>query len=177
MTVELELHHGDTIDTVFPESDVRVRVGFNSPYAAAVNYGSDPHWPPLTPMVGWTEKLGWENYNLREQDAEGDLWDKVDNRRAQGDPLPAAYHLAAHIAENGTKPMLYASDAFIEAEQRGEQWLEGRDYDASTSVVEIARDFANWTLELANDNLVSRVSAASDGNLQRSAFPARVIEK
>lgn len=177
MTVELEFNHGDTIDTVFPDADVRVRVGFAAPYAAAVNYGSDPHWPPLTPMVRWTNRLGWENYDLREADSEDTLWSKVDARRGAGEPLPGAYHLAAHIAEHGTKPMLYASDAYIEAQQRGEKWLEGRDYDASTSIVEIARDFANWTLELANDNLVDRVSAASDGNLQRSAFPARVIEK
>ncbi|UTF55986.1 hypothetical protein [Natronosalvus rutilus] len=177
MTVDVDFHHGDTIDAVFPEADVRVQVGFAAPYAAAVNYGSDPHWPPLTPMVRWTNKLGWENYDLQEADSEDALWQKVDNRRAAGDPLPGAYHLAAHIAENGTKPMLYASDAFIEASQRGEKWLEGRGYDAETPVVEIARDFANWSLELANDNLVSRVSAASDGNLQRSAFPAKVIAK
>lgn len=177
MTVDVEFHHGDTIDTVFPDSDVRVRVGFTAPYAAAVNYGTDPHWPPLTPLVRWTDRLGWENYDLRESDPEGDLWQKVDDRRAAGEGLPAAYLLAAHIAEHGTKPMLYASDAFLEAQQRGEKWVEGRNYDGTTPVVKIARDFANWSLELANDNLVERVSAASDGNLQRTAFPAEVIQK
>lgn len=131
MTVELELNRSK-IDTTFPEKDIRVRVGYTTEYAAAVNYGTDPHWPPLTPMVKWTNRMGWENYNLSESDKEGRLWEKVDQRRAEGEPLPAAYLLARHIAENGTKPMQYASDAFIEAQQQGEKWLEGRDYDADT---------------------------------------------
>lgn len=167
----------DLIDHIFPDGDIRVEVGYEAEYAAAVNYGSDPHWPPLKPLVIWTEKMGWENYNLREGDNEGDLWSKVDDRRAAGEPLPAAYLLAAHIAENGTKPMLFASDAFVQAQQEGEQWIKGRGYTAETSLVQIAQDFGNWTLELANDNLVERVSKASDGFLQKSAFPAQVIEK
>lgn len=176
MTVEMEMR-GEHIESVFPDKDIRVKVGFNTEYAAAVNYGTDPHWPPLQPMVKWTNRMGWENYGLKASMPEGSLWDAVDRRRTEGEPLPAAYHLAAHIAENGTKPMLYASDAFIEAQQDGEQWIEDRDYDATTPLVEIAQDFGNWSLELANDNLVERVSMAATGNLQQSAFPAEVIQK
>lgn len=176
MTVELEIRR-DKIDAIFPDGDVRVQVGFSTAYAAAVNYGTDPHWPPLRPMVRWTNRMGWENYGLTDGMSEDSLWDEVDRRRAENEPLPAAYHLAAHIAENGTKPMRFASDAYIEAQQRGEDWLEGRDYDPETSVVEIAKDFGNWTLELANDNLVERVSSASTGKLQQSAFPAQVMAK
>lgn len=176
MTVDLEMRR-EKIDAIFPDGDVRVRVGFATEYAAAVNYGTDPHWPPLRPMVRWTNRMGWENYGLTDGMSEDDLWGEVDRRRNEGEPLPGAYHLAAHIAENGTKPMMFASDAFVEAQQRGEDWISGRDYDAETPLVEIAQDFGNWTLELANDNLVERVSSASTGKLQQSAFPAEVIEK
>lgn len=176
MTVELEMR-GEKIESIFPDKDVRVQVGFTTAYAAAVNYGSEPHWPPMKPMVKWTNKLGWENYGLKESQPEDELWAAVDQRRSEGKPLPGAYHLAAHIAENGTKPMMYASDAFTQAQQQGESWVEDRDYDAETPIVEIAKDFGNWTLELANDNLVERVSSASLGKLQQSAFPAEVLQK
>jgi hypothetical protein len=176
MTVELELH-GSKIDTTFPEQDVRVQVGFNTPYAAAVNYGAEPHWPPLRPMVKWTNRMGWENYGLTDSMSEDDLWAEVDRRRAEGMPQPAGYLMAAHIAEHGTKPMMYASDAFTEAQQKGESWLSGREYDADTPLVEIAEDFANWSLELAVDNLQARQSSAATGTLQTSFFPAQVIEK
>jgi len=176
MTVELDMMN-EKIDAIFPDKDVRVQVGFNTAYAAAVNYGSDPHWPPMTPMVRWTNKLGWENYGLTKSMSEDELWAAVDRRRTEGEPLPGAYYLAAHIAENGTKPMMYASDAFVQAQQEGEAFIERQGYDAETPIVEIAKDFGNWTLELANDNLVSRVSSASTGNLQQSAFPAEVLQK
>lgn len=176
MTVDVEIRR-EKIESIFPDDDIRVEVGFATEYAAAVNYGTDPHWPPLTPLVRWTNQLGWENYGLTPSQPEGELWDAVDRRRAEGEPLPGAYHLAAHIAENGTKPMRYASDAFVQAQQEGESWVDGRDYDATTPVVEIAKDFANWTLELANDNLVQRVSSASTGKLQQSAYPAEVLQK
>jgi len=176
MTVELEMQDSK-IESIFPDQDVRVQVGFTTEYAAAVNYGSDPHWPPMSPMVRWTNKLGWENYGLKASQSEDELWAAVDRRRTEGEPLPGAYYLAAHIAENGTKPMLYASDAFVQAQQEGESWVEGRNYDAETPIVEIAQDFGNWTLELANDNLVQRVSSAATGKLQQSAFPAEVLQK
>lgn len=176
MTVEVDLDQ-EKIDTIFPENDIRVQVGFTTSYAAAVNYGTDPHWPPLKPMVRWTNRMGWENYGLTRTQPEDELWAFVDERRSAGEPLPAAYLLAAHIAANGTKAMRYASDAFVKGQQEGEKWLKGRGYSANTPAVEIATDFANWTLELANDFLVERVSAASTGTLQTSAFPAQVIEK
>lgn len=176
MTVNLEMHR-TKIDSIFPDDDIRVRVGFNTEYAAAVNYGAEPHWPPLTPMVKWTDRMGWENYGLDEGMAEGDLWAEVDRRRSENEPLPAAYHMAAHIAENGTKPMMYASDAFVEAQQQGEAWIEGEDYDEETPVEEIATDFANWTLELSIDNLQERQSSAATGTLQTSFMPAEVIAK
>lgn len=176
MTVELELRQSN-IESIFPDEDIRVQVGFTTRYAAAVNYGSDPHWPPMTPMVKWTNRLGWENYGLEASQPEDDLWAEVDRRRNEAEPLPGAYHLAAHIAAHGTKPMMYASDAFVQAQQEGEAWVEGRGYDAETPIEKIATDFGNWTLELANDNLVERVSAASFGNLQQSAFPAKVVSK
>lgn len=176
MTVEMELH-GSKIDSIFPDGDIRVQVGFHTSYAAAVNYGTDPHWPPLRPMVKWTNRMGWENYGLTDGMSEDDLWGEVDRRRAEGEPLPAAYLMAAHIAAHGTKPMMYASDAFTEAQQKGESWLEGRDYDADTPLEKIATDFGNWTLELAIDNLQERQSSAATGTLQTSFMPAEVIEK
>jgi len=80
MTVELEMQDSK-IESIFPDQDVRVQVGFTTEYAAAVNYGSDPHWPPMSPMVRWTNKLGWENYGLKASQSEDELWAAVDRRR------------------------------------------------------------------------------------------------
>ena len=105
------------------------------------------------------------------------MWEYVDQRRAANEPLPAAYYMAQHIAENGTEPTLYASDAFIEAQQGADAFVESMDYDSDVPLETIAEDFANWSLELAIDNLNERVSAATTGKLQQSAFPARAVEK
>ena len=176
MTLDVELHP-EKLDEIFLDGEVRVRTGFSAEYAAPVNYGSDPHWPPLTPMVRWTDRMGWENYGLDTSMEEGAMWDYVDERRAANEPLPAAYYMAQHIAENGTEPMLYASDAFIEAQQGADAFVESMDYDSDVPLETIAEDFANWSLELAIDNLNERVSAATTGKLQQSASPARAVEK
>lgn len=167
----------ETLDDIFGDEDTyTAQVAFTTEYAAAVNYGGEPHWPPLTPMVRWTSRMGWENYDLDESMNEGDMWDYVDQRRDNGEPLPSAYHLAAHIAENGTEAMMYASDAFSEAQRNAESWAESN-VSGTDSLHDIAINFANYSLELASDNLIERVSSATTGasGLLGSMQPAELV--
>lgn len=175
MTVEVE-HDRSVLDKIFGEGDQTVRVGYSAEYAAYVNYGTDPHWPPLTPMLKWTNRMGWDNPGLDESMSEGDMWDEVDRRRNQGEKLPSAYFMARYIANHGTKAMMFASDAFSNAVATGEQWLERQGYDPDTELEQILRDFGNWTLEESNERLIERVSAATTGKLLQSGFPAELIE-
>lgn len=172
MTVELELDM-DVIEETIPDDDITVVTGFSTEYAAYVNYGTEAHWPPLTPMVKWTERMGWENYNLETSDSEDELWDKVDERQNSNEPLPAAYLMARHISQHGTEAMMYASDAFDEAVMNGESWMESQGYH-NEDPEQILLDFANWTLELATQNIVDRVSPATTGKLIQSGIQPQV---
>ena len=151
------------------------KTGFAAEYAAPVNYGSEAHWPPLTPMLEWTDRMGWDNPGLDASMSEGDMWDEVDRRQSAGEDLPAAYHLAAHIAEHGTDAMMYGSDAFEEAARTGEAWAERQGYDGDNPDV-ILRDFGSWTVSLAIENIIERVSPASKGGLIQSAIDPPVPE-
>lgn len=178
MPVEYESDEQEKLTTIFGDGDetYTAEVGFTAEYAAPVNYGGDPHWPPLRPMFKWTDRMDWENYGMSMDMSEGDMWDYVDQRRAAHEPLPAAYHLAAHIAEHGTEAMMYASDAFAEAEATGGSWIE-RNYEEGDPLDKLALNFANWTLEMAQDNLIDRVSSATHGSagLLGSMQPAELV--
>lgn len=174
VTFEQEM---EKLDDIFGGEEVyRSRVGFGADYAAPVNYGGEPHWPPLKPMYNWTSRMGWENYGLDGNMSEGEMWDYVDERRNSREPLPAAYNLASHVADEGTEAMMYASDAFSQAQAEGESWMESRAEDVD-SLRRLALDFGNWTLELAEDNLIERVSSATTGpgGLLGSMQPAELI--
>jgi hypothetical protein len=173
----IEHESEDLLDAVFSDSDLAVETGFAADYAAPANYGSEAHWPPLTPMVTWTERLGWENYDLSTSDSEDVLWAKVDARQAANEPLPGAFLLARHIAQHGTEPLHYASDAYAQGVREGESFVESQGYDATTPVREILLETASWTFSLANQKLAKRVSRASTGVLLQSGFPPQVIEE
>lgn len=170
MTLSVE-HDDSTVDAVFEEADVSYRTGFSAEYAAPVNYGTEAHWPPLTPMVKWTDRMGWDNPGLDASMSEDELWNEVSRRQTANEPLPAAYGMAKHIAENGTQPMNYASDAFTDAVREGEQWVAAQDYDDTASPSLVLREFASWTFTMAQENLNQRVSRATTGNLLQSGFP------
>lgn len=165
------------IDETIPDDEVVVETGFGADYAAPTNYGTDSHWPPLTPMVEWTNRMGWENYGLESSMSEDALWNAVDERQVSNQLLPAAYLLAAHIAENGTEGLQYASDAFTMAIRQGEPFVRRQDYDANTSLERVAIDVANWTFSTAQENLAERVSRASTGTLLQSGIPPQVVEE
>lgn len=175
MTVTVTHENDDILEDIFEETDLTVRVGYSADYAAHVNYGGDPHWPPLTPMFEWTERMGWDNPGLESGMSEGAMWDEVDRRQNSNKPLPSAYFMAQHIAENGTQAMMFASDAFAHAAANGESWLERQNYDDGTSLERILKDFGNWTLEESNDRLVNRVSSATTGKLLQSGYPAELV--
>jgi hypothetical protein len=177
MTVSFESEQ-EKIDELFGDRSVyRARIFIGADYAAPVNYGGEPHWPPLRPMFKWTDRMGWENYGLDGSMKEGDMWDYVDQRRNARKPLPAAFLLASHIADEGTEAMYYASDAFSEAQSTGDAWIE-RNYEEGMPLDELVLNLANWTLEMAQDNLMSRVSSASHGasGLLGSMQPAELVE-
>lgn len=159
----------DILDQIFGQVEDQ-QAGFEAEHAAPVNYGADAHWPPLGPLVGWTNRMGWDNGDLTESMPEEQLWAAVDQRRNAGEPLPAAYLLAAHIAEHGTEGNRFASDAFVEAVQRADRFIDEQQYPDDVSLEEVARDVANWTVELAVANLEERVSQAATGELAASAF-------
>lgn len=168
---DLEIEHDpDELDDILPDEDIEVTVGFEAEHAKPVNYGTDPHWPPLTPMLGWTNRMGWDNPGLDESMSEDEMWDEVSRRRAAREPLPAAYWMARHIAENGTKPMLFVNDTLAHARQRGESWVADQNYDETTPAAEIVEDFADWTLQEAIFTLRTRVSNAATGDLEDSAY-------
>lgn len=176
MPVQFNEEQGKLDEIFGGEGVYRARVAFTSEYAAHVNYGGDPHWPPLTPMFKWTDRMGWDNYGLDKSMSEDEMWDYVDQRRNAREPLPAAFLLASHIAEEGTEAMMYASDAFAQAQTDGESWLEAN-VDEDTPLREAALNFANWSLELAEDNLIERVSQATHGSsgLLGSMQPAEMV--
>ena len=160
------------LDLIFgDEESYYAEVAYTTEYAAAVNYGADPHWPPMTPMVRWTNRMGWENYGLTADQPEDDLWAAVDERRSSGEDLPAAYHMASYVAAEGTEAMMFASDAFAEASRNKDAFAE-ENLDGGTSAADAALALANWSLELSNDNLLAGVSSASTGKLLQSMQPA-----
>lgn len=61
-------------------------VGTNVEYAEAVEFGSEPHFPPIASLKGWANRV------LGDEDA--------------------AYPVAKAIAKNGTKPQPFMSPAF-----------------------------------------------------------------
>lgn len=177
MTVAFDREDQEKLGEIFGNDDVyRAEVGFGADYAAPVDQGGEPHWPPLRPLIGWTERMGWENYGLDKGTNESDAWNYVDSRRDEGKPLPAAYLLAAHIADEGTEAMHYASDAFAEAQSRGDSWMRSH-YQEGMPLRRLVLDYANWTLGMAEDNLIERVSQASQGSagLLGSMTPAELV--
>lgn len=171
MTVEKD-HDTDLLDGLFgdDEADMAAKVGYSAEHAAPANYGTSAHWPPLTPLLGWTTRMGWDNPGLHPSMSEGEMWDEVSRRQQSGERLPAAYLLAQHIATHGTNPLMFASDALAHAHQEGERWLEQQGYDADTDLAEILVDFGAWTLEESNTRLRDRVSIATTGELLESGF-------
>jgi hypothetical protein len=170
MSLDIE-HDTSVLDEAFEEADIRYRTGFSAKYAAPVNYGTEAHWPPLTPMVRWTDRMGWDNPGVDTSMSEDELWNEVSRRQTANEPLPAAYGMAKHIAENGTEPMQYGSDAFTDAVREGESWVDAQGYDATAPPSLILREFASWTFTMAQQYLNERVSRATTGNLLQSGFP------
>lgn len=176
MKMEYDSEADEALDDIFGDEDTyTARVAFTTEYAAAVNFGGEPHWPPLRPMFKWTDRMGWENYGLDRSMTEDQMWSYVDDRRDARKPLPAAFLLASHIAEEGTEAMYYASDAFAKAQADAGSWAASN-VDENTPLSRVARDFANYSLELAMDNLNERVSSATTGSLLASAQPAELVE-
>ena len=177
MKVTFHDDEDEALDEIFGDEDRYVaEVAFTTEYAAAVNFGGDPHWPPLTPMFRWTDRMGWENYDMNDSMSEDDMWNYIDQRRSANEPLPAAYLLASHIAENGTEAMYYASDAVSESQRSADSWAE-QNIAETDSLENIAINFANYSLELASDNLLDRVSSATTGSsgLLGSMQPAELV--
>jgi len=173
MTVEIETEAEDLEGLVEPDPAVFV-TGFTAEYAAPVNYGSEAHFPPLKPMERWTRRMGWDNPGLERGMSEDEMWEEVNRRRNTDEPMPSAWFMALHINENGTRPMLYASDAFDEAASGAESFVGSRDYGDNATTEEVLRDFTNWTSQLAQEKLINRVSRATTGasGLLGSAYPA-----
>jgi len=160
------------LEGLFEDVTTSYRTGFAAEHAAPANYGTDPHWPPLTPMLEWTNRMGWSNPGLDESMTEDEMWREVERRKAAKEPLPSAFHLAAHMSRAGTEGLMYASDAFSQGATRGESWVEKQDYDPETPPDVIIREFLNWTFSLAQQYLNERVSSATTGELLRSGYPA-----
>jgi hypothetical protein len=82
------------------------RIIYRSPYAAAIEYGSDPHMPPVEPLKGWAHrKLGLP------YDAGSSLKWNPDNtlsikRNKNKGPTAddAAWAIAMTIKKEGTEP-------------------------------------------------------------------------
>ena len=65
----------------------KVKVGTNVEYAAAVEYGTVPHFPPVKPLKRWA--------------------------KLHGMPESAAWAIAQKIAKHGTQPQPYMRPAFL----------------------------------------------------------------
>lgn len=46
------------------------RVQYDSPYALYVEYGTDPHMPPVEPLIGWAHRV----LGLSQKEAEAAAW-------------------------------------------------------------------------------------------------------
>ena len=80
-------------------------VGSNLQYAAAVEFGSRPHWPPVMALAGWVHRKG--------------LAGKFSGRSAAGErsitELYIAQMIVLKIAAKGTKAQPYLQPAFDKA--------------------------------------------------------------
>jgi hypothetical protein len=87
---------------------VGLRVVCDAPYAAAVEYGSRPHWPPIAPIIAWVEIKGFVGAGSGAQTAKSIAW-----------------AIAYKISVEGTKPTWFmkgsipATMRYIGLEVRG----------------------------------------------------------
>lgn len=85
---------------------VGLRVVCDAPYAAAVEFGSRPHWPPIAPIIAWVEAKGF--VGMGSQSAKSIAW-----------------AIAYKISVEGTKPTWFmrgtipATMRYIGLEVRG----------------------------------------------------------
>lgn len=72
-------------------------IGYRAPYAAAIEFGTDPHMPPVEPLQKWAKrKLGLNEKESRK----------------------AAWGIAINIKEKGSEPVSFLRGAVKEAEAK-----------------------------------------------------------
>jgi len=82
-------------------------VGSNLKYAAAVEYGSKPHMPPVEPLIGWVRRKGLAGtYSTRTRRRLGNKEDQGQQDRA------LAWAIAMKIKRVGTKAHPFLEPAY-----------------------------------------------------------------
>ena len=102
-----------------------LRVAIDAPYAAAVEFGSRPHWVPLDALIAWVKAKGAMGLSrtgrVRKGAAiAGQLAEHVRSRAGPHTPVDAPKQIAraiqAVIAREGTKPHWYVKKSMPEVE-------------------------------------------------------------
>lgn len=78
-------------------TDGHYRIGYFAPYAEFVEFGSEPHMPPIEPLVGWVKR------NLKVS--------------SDSEARSVAFAVAQSIAKHGIQPRPYLRNA-LEAVRR-----------------------------------------------------------